>query len=409
MENSPFPSFPPPPASAETKAKRFSALLIVAVLLVGLIAGGLTAYIITYSDFNSKLTSLENQLGIYSSNGNVTNYSNSVYLLGENVSLSALYSQVKASVVVIQDLVPEYNIFGRIFGYSIQQGSGFVTSVNNQQVVVTNNHVIEDAINVTVTFSNGDSHPAILIGADPSADLAVLSVSQMPTGVVSLSLANSDLLQVGDPVVAVGSPYGLSGTLTTGVVSALGRSMVQDSGTDQNDLTLADIIQTSTAINPGNSGGPLITYRGEVVGITTAGISNSESLGFAIPSNTLKRELNTLVSSGSYDQHPSINAEGTDMNYQIAQAMGTSVTYGWLVESVSTSNGLQGGNTQITILGSRYILGGDIIIAINNQRITNADDLLSYLERNTLPGQTANFTVVRGGQTQTVSVTIDKA
>ena len=409
MENSPFPSLPPPPASAETKAKRFSALLIVSVLLVGLIAGGLTAYIITYSDFNSKLTSLENQLGIYSSNGNVTNYSNSVYLLGENVSLSALYSQVKASVVVIQDLVPEYNIFGRIFGYSIQQGSGFVTSVNNQQVVVTNNHVIEDAINVTVTFSNGDSYPATVMGADPRADLAVLSVSQMPNGVVSLSLANSDLLQVGDPVVAVGSPYGLSGTLTTGVISALGRSMVEDSGTDQNELTLADVIQTSTAINPGNSGGPLITYRGEVVGITTAGISNSESLGFAIPSNTLKRELNTLVSSGSYDQHPSINAVGTDMNYQIAQAMGTNVTYGWLVESVSTSNGLQGGNTQTTILGSRYVLGGDIIIAINNQRITNADDLLSYLERNTLPGQTANFTVVRDGQTQTISVTIGKA
>jgi len=409
MENSPFPSLPPPPASTETKAKRFSALLIVAVLLIGLIAGGLTAYIITYSDFNSKLTSLENQLGIYSSNGNVTNYSNSVYLLGENVSLSALYSQVKASVVVIQDLVPEYNIFGRIFGYSIQQGSGFVTAVNNQQIVVTNNHVLEDAINVTVTFSNGDSYPATVIGADPRADLAVLSVSRMPNGVMSLSLANSDLLQVGDPVVAVGSPYGLSGTLTTGVISALGRSMVEDSGTDQNDLTLADIIQTSTAINPGNSGGPLITYRGEVVGITTAGISNSESLGFAIPSNTLKRELNTLVSSGSYDQHPSINAVGTDMNYQIAQAMGTSVTYGWLVESVSTSNGLQGGNTQTTILGSRYVLGGDIIIAINNQRITNADDLLSYLERNTLPGLTADFTVVRGGQTQAVSVTIGKA
>ncbi len=408
MENSSFPSLSPPLASTETKAKRFFVILIVAVLLVGLIAGGLTAYIITYSDFNSKLTSLENQLGIYSSNGNVTNYSNSVYLLGENVSLSALYSQVKASVVVIQDLVPQYNIFGRIFGYNMQQGSGFVTSFNNQQVIVTNNHVIEDAINVTVTFSNGDSYPATVIGTDPRADLAILSAPQMLSGVTSLSLADSDLLQVADPVVAVGSPYGLSGTLTTGVISALGRSMVEDSGTDKNDLTLADIIQTSTAINPGNSGGPLITYRGEVVGITTAGISNSESLGFAIPSNTLKRELNSLVSSGSYDQHPSINAVGTDMNYQIAQALAISVTYGWLVESVSTSNGLQGGNTQATILGSRYVLGGDIIIAINIQRITNADDLLSYLERNTLPGQTANFTVLRGRQTQTVSVTIGK-
>ena len=409
MENSSFPSLSPPPVSTETKAKRFYVILIVAVLLVDLVAGGLTAYIITFSDFNSKLTSLENQLGIYSSNGNVINYSNSVYLLGENVSLSVLYSKVKASVVVIQDLVPQYNIFGRIFGYSIQQGSGFVTSVNNQQVVVTNNHVIEDAINVTVTFASGECYPASVLGADPLADLAVLSVSQMPNGVASLTLANSDRLQVGDPVVAVGSPYGLSGTLTTGVISALGRAIIEESDTDQNSITIADIIQTSTAINPGNSGGPLITYNGEVVGITTAGISDSESLGFAIPSNTLKRELSSLVSSGSYNEHPSINAVGTDMNYQIAQAMGSSVTYGWLVESVSSSNGLQGGNTQMTILGSRIIIDGDIIIAVNNQRITNTDDLFSYLERQTRPGQTVSFTVMRSGQTQTVSVIIGKA
>src|SRR5512147_496627 len=122
MENSSFPSLPPPPASTETKTKRFSAIFIVAVLLIGLVAGGLTAYIITYSDFNSKLTNLENQLGISSSKGNATNYSYSVYLLGDNVSLSNLYSQVKTSVVVIQDLMPEYNLFGRIFGYSLQQG-----------------------------------------------------------------------------------------------------------------------------------------------------------------------------------------------------------------------------------------------------------------------------------------------
>jgi S1-C subfamily serine protease len=408
MEPSTFPALPPPPPSTPTKTKRFSAVLLVVLLLVGLVAGGLTAYVVTYSDFNAKLARIESQLG-YSSNGNTTNYSNSVYLLGDNVSLSSLYSQVKSSVVVIQDLMPQYNLFGRIFGYSLQQGSGFITTVNNQQVVVTNNHVLEDAINVTVTFASGECYPATVLGADPQADLAVLSVSQMPTGVASLTLADSDSLQVGDPVVAVGSPYGLSGTLTTGVISALGRTIVEESSTDQNGLTIADIIQTSTAINPGNSGGPLITYNGEVVGITTAGISDSESLGFAIPSNTLKRELSSLVSSGSYDQHPSINAVGTDMNYQIAQAMGASVTYGWLVESVSASNGLKGGNTQATILGSSMIIGGDIIIAINSQRVTNTDDLLSYLEQHTLPGQTVNFTVIRSGQQQTVAVTIGKA
>lgn len=401
MEPSTFPSIPPPPR----KTRRFSAVMIVALLLVGLVAGGLIGYAVTYSDFNAKLTNLQGQLG-YSSNGNNTAYPNAVFLLGDNVSLSTLYQQVKSSVIVVQDLVPQYNFFGNLAGYSLQQGSGFITEVNNQLVIVTNNHVIQDAINETVTFANGDSYPAKVLGSDPQADLAVLTITPMPSGLTPLTLAKSDTLKVGEPVVAVGSPYGLSGTLTTGVISAIGRTITEDSSSNQNGQTIPDIIQTSTAINPGNSGGPLLTYSGEVVGITTAGISNSQSLGFAIPSDTVTRELSSLVTTGSYTQHPSINAVGTDMNYQIAQAMGTSVTYGWLVESVSAQNGLKGGNTQTSILGSRVIIGGDIITAINELRITNTDDLLSYLEQHTLPGQIVNFTVIRSGQTQTVAVTI---
>ena len=266
-----------------------------------------------------------------------------------------------------------------------------------------------NAINQTVTFANGDSYSAKVLGSDPQADLAVLQISPMPSDLTPLTLANSDSLKVGEPVVAVGSPYGLSGTLTTGVISALGRTITEDSSSNQNGQTIADIIQTSTAINPGNSGGPLITYGGDVIGVTTAGLSNSQGLGFAIPSATIIRELSSLVTSGSYTQHPSINAEGTDMNHQIAQAIGSSVTYGWLVESVSASNGLKGGSTQRSILGSTVIIGGDIVTAINGDRIANTDDLLSYLEQHTLPGQTVNFTVVRGGQTQTVAVTIGKA
>ncbi len=396
METLPVPSIPPPPQ----KTRRFSAIMIVALLLVGLVAGGIIGYVVSYSDLNSKL----NQLG-FSSNDNSTRYPNAVFLLGDNVSLSNLYQQVKSSVVVIQDLEPQY-MFGRLAGYSLQQGSGFITQVNSQLVIVTNNHVIAGAINYTVTFANGDGYPATVLGSDPQADLAVLTITPMPSGVTPLTLADSDALQVGDPVVAVGSPYGLSGTLTTGVISALGRTITEDSSSSQSGQTIADIIQTSTAINPGNSGGPLITYAGEVVGITTAGISNSESLGFAIPSNTIIRELGSLVSSGSYNQHPSINAVGTDMNYQIAQAMGTSITYGWLVESVSAQNGLKGGSTQASILGSNVVLDGDIIIGINGVRITNTDDLLSYLEHHTLPGQSASFTVIRDGQSQTVAVTI---
>jgi S1-C subfamily serine protease len=398
-----FLSIPPPPQ----KNKRFSVLLIVAFLLVGLVSGGLIGYFVTYSDFNTKLINLRSQIGYYQTSSE--NGSQQTFLIGDNISLSNLYQQVKSSVVVIQDLVPQYSFFGNLAGYSQQQGSGFITEVNNQLVIVTNNHVVQNALNETVTFSDGQSYPATVLGSDAKADLAVLSISSMPSGLTPLTLASSETLQVGDPVVAVGSPYGLSGTLTTGVISALGRTITEDSSTNQNGQTIADIIQTSTAINPGNSGGPLITYSGDVVGITTAGISNSQSLGFAIPSDTIMREISSLISSGSYNQHPSINAVGTDMNYQIAQAMSASVTYGYLVESVSIQNGLHGGTTQRTILGSTVIIGGDIITAINNQRIANTDDLLSYLEQHTLPGQTVNFTVIRSGQQQTVSVTFGNA
>jgi S1-C subfamily serine protease len=229
----------------------------------------------------------------------------------------------------------------------------------------------------------------------------------MPSGLTPLTLISSDGLQVGDPVVAVGSPYGLQGTLTTGVISALGRTLSETENDGSAGPTIPDVIQTSTAINPGNSGGPLLDYAGQVVGITTAAVSESEGLGFAIPSATLIRELSTIVSTGSYDNHPSIDTTGTDMTYQLAQAMGVSVTNGYLVETVGTQNGLKGGTTQVTILGEPYTIGGDIIIGINGTSIANSDALLAYLEQNTLPGQTVNFTVVRDKVIQTVPVTIE--
>jgi S1-C subfamily serine protease len=399
--SSTIPSFPQPQKSPKTK--RFSVFIIVFLLVVGLVAGGLIGYAVSYSDFNGKLNSIQAQLQGYSQNA--TYYPNATFELGSNVSLSNLYQQVKSSIVVIVDLVPVTSFFGTL-GYDEQQGSGFIASVDNQLVIVTNDHVIQDAINETVTFANGDSYSAKVVGSDQLADLAVLSITPMPSGLTPLILVSSNTLQVGEPVVALGSPYGLAGTLTTGVISALGRTITESSESGSTGQTIPDIIQTSTAINPGNSGGPLLDYAGDVVGITTAAVSNSQGLGFAIPSDTIIRELSSLVTTGSYHQHPSIDATLTDMNYQIAQAMGTSVTYGSLVESVSTQNGLKGGSTQTSILGSTVTIGGDIIIAISGVRITNTDDLLSYLEQNTLPGQTVNFTVIRNGQTQTVPVTI---
>ncbi|MCL5876307.1 MAG: trypsin-like peptidase domain-containing protein [Candidatus Bathyarchaeota archaeon] len=366
--------------------------------MVGLVAGGLIGYAVTYTDFNNKLTDLQSQLGVYQGSGGST------FLLNENVSLAALYANVKSSVVVIQDLAPGFTMFGQRV-YTLQQGSGFVAEVNNRLFVVTNDHVVTGTINVTVTFPDGNSYPATVVGQDPKADIAVLSVSSMPSGVKALPLVSSSTLNVGDPVVAVGTPYGLSGTLTTGIISAIGRTITVGS----DNQVIPDTIQTTTPINSGNSGGPLINYAGQVVGITTAGISNSEGLGFAIPSSTLMRVLPSLVSSGSYDQHPSINVVGTDMNYPIAQAMGATVTYGVLVESVSVPNGLQGGSTIKAVLNRNVVVGGDIIIGIGNVRIANTDDLFSYLEQHTLPGQVVTFSVVRNGQTQNVQVTIGNA
>jgi S1-C subfamily serine protease len=397
------------PPERKDKTKRLGEVLLVVVLLVGLVGGALIGYGLSYSTFNGKIGDLQRQLqNLPPTNATYVSYANTSYVMGDNVSLVGLYQQVKSSVVVVQDLVPVYNMFGFLRGYSQQQGSGFVTFVDNQSVIVTNYHVMKNAINTTVTFTNGDSHPATLVGSDPLADLAVLTINVPSIDLLPLTIISSQSLQVGDPVVAVGSPYGLSGTLTTGVVSALGRTITETDGTQNSGIDIPDVIQTSTAINPGNSGGPLVNYRGEVVGITTAAVSNSEGLGFAIPSETILRELTSLVRNGSYDQHPSIDASGTDMNYQIAQAIGTNITYGWLVESVSTQNGLRAGATQVAAGASTVTMGGDVIIGINGTRISNVDDLLSYLEQHTLPGQKVNFTVIRDGQIQTISVTIGK-
>ena len=419
MEQPPNPSsgpqaLPPEPPrqqpTVEKKAKHFALVTILAVVLtVGLVGGGLLGYSLSYSAFNGRIDQLQAQMyNLPPTNATYVSYANTSYVADDNVSLAALYQQTRASVVVIQNLVPQYDMFfRRLIGYSQQQGSGFVALVNNQPYIITNNHVMEDAINATVTFANGDSYPATLFGSDPLADLAVLSLNTSAIDLQPLTIVSSAGLQVGDPVVAVGSPYGLSGTLTTGVISALGRTITETDGSSSS-INIPDVIQTSTAINPGNSGGPLINYRGEVVGMTTAAVSNSEGLGFAIPSETIMREVPSLIANGLYDQHPTINAEGTDMNYQIAQAAGVDVTYGFLVESVSVQNGLKGGTTQTTVVGSRIIIGGDIILDINGTRISNTDDLLSYLEQHTLPGQTVNFTVIRDGRKQTVAVTVGK-
>jgi len=393
------------------KVTRFSTVLMVTIVIASLFAGGVLGYLLGYSAISERINDLQNQLSALQeqiSNLQPTEnviYQNVTYVLGENASLSQLYEQVKESVVTIRGIIVQYDIFGRPY-YSQVQGSGFVYNFTGQMVITTNYHVVQDAINISVTFINGNGYAATVLGSDPYADLAVLSIDAPQSEYRPLEIVSSSTLEVGDPVIAVGNPYGLAGSMTTGIASALGRTITEDM---TGGYPIADVIQTSAPINPGNSGGPLLNYEGQVIGITTAIVTDSQGLGFAIPSSTILREIGSLITTGSYNQHPWLGASGTDMTYEIANATGANVTYGWLIAQVTSGGpadkaGLRGGTKQVRVAGEYVTIGGDIIIAINGARITSMDDLSTYLEEYALPSQTINVTIARNDETMTVAV-----
>jgi len=395
----------------EQKATRISVILVTTIIIASLFVGGLLGYSIGYSSISGEIDSLQNQLSTlqeqisnFQTTQNVT-CQNITYMLGENTSLSQLYDQVKESVVVIRGMIVQYDFFGRPY-YTQGQGSGFIYNLTGQILIITNYHVIDGSINITITFINGNGYAASVLGSDPYADLAVLSTDAPQSEYKPLEIVSSSALKVGDPVIAVGNPYGLAGSMSVGVISSLGRTITEET---TGGYPIANVIQTTTPLNPGNSGGPLLNYQGQVVGITTAIVSDSQGLGFAIPSNTILREIEPLVTEGSYNQHPWLGASGTDMTYEIAKAMNTNVTYGWLITEVVTDGpadvaGLQSGTKQVLIAGEWIIIGGDIVTAVNEIRITGLDDLSTYLEEYTLPGQTINITIVRNNLTITRAI-----
>jgi S1-C subfamily serine protease len=393
--------------SQNLKDTRFPVVLIVTIILVSLVAGGFLSYSIVSiqtNELKNQVSMLKEQLADLPPVQNIT-YRNITYVLGDS---SWIYEQVKESVVVIRGVIVQYGFFGRTY-YTQVQGSGFIYDLEGQMVVITNNHVVDDTVSITVTFSNGNGYSATMLGSDPYADLAVLSTNAPQSEYKPLEIADSLTLKVGDPVIAVGNPYGLTGSMTTGIVSALGRTISEET---TGGFPIANIIQTTAPINPGNSGGPLLNSQGQVVGITTAIIQDSQGLGFAIPSNTILREIESLVSEGSYNQHPWLGVTGVDMTYEIAMEMDTNITYGWLIVQVVNGGsaeeaGLRGGTQQVQIAGESVTIGGDIITAINGTRITNIDDLSNYLEEYTLPEQTINVTIVRNDQTMTIPLELD--
>ncbi|MCL5672530.1 MAG: trypsin-like peptidase domain-containing protein [Nitrososphaerota archaeon] len=322
-----------------------------------------------------------------------------------------LYANLSASVVTIQGyaLVTQSSFFGQVSSLESVQGSGFVVEYQGAPYVVTNNHVVSGVTNITATFSDGNSYTAQVQGTDPYRDLAVLQVNAPASEFHPMDvLGTPQAVSVGEQVYAIGSPLGLSGSMTEGIVSQIGRTITEST----TQATIPDVIQFSAAINPGNSGGPLLNSAGEVIGITTAAVTNSQGLGFAIPASTIARELPSLVTTGNYTLHPYLGISASaDMTYQLAQATGSNVTYGVLVESVvaggpAAQAGLRGGTRTVTVEGQTYQIGGDVIVAVNGTKVISTDALSAWLEVHALPGQTVQLGIIRAGSPSTISVKV---
>ena len=402
---------------AKPRPRTAVVVLVVAALLITSVGAYYQATVRgTSGSFSSEVSSLKSQVAnLEQSNSNLQTILASESGPDSNsstLSVGSLYARYSVSVVTIQsyEITTQNTFFGQLNSIESIQGSGFVVDYQNSSYVVTNNHVVAGTSNITVTFSDGNSYPALVRGTDQYRDLAVLTVSAPASEFHPLDvLASTGALTVGETVFAIGSPFGLSGSVTAGLVSQVGRTITESTNTQ---ITIPDVIQFSAAINPGNSGGPLLDSAGNVVGITTATASNSEGLGFAIPAGTLSRELPSLVSTGDYTLHPDLGLGSTaDMTYQLAQMTGTNVTYGVLVESVvsggpASKAGIQGGTRTVTVEGQSYLLGGDIILSINGAKVIDSDGLASYLEENTTAGQTVQLGIFRSGTYTDVSVVL---
>jgi S1-C subfamily serine protease len=296
-----------------------------------------------------------------------------------------------------------------VFGMPQQQqstatGSGFL--IDNDGHILTNNHVVEGAKRVDVQLGDGATQQAQVVGADPSTDIALLKVDNTE-GAHPLALGDSTKVQVGDPVVAIGNPFGLDRTVTTGIVSALQRQIQAPNG-----FSISDVIQTDAAINPGNSGGPLIDGAGQVIGINSQIESQSggnEGVGFAVPIKTAADVVSQLENGGEV-QRAYLGISGGDITPSIAQALNLPVQQGVLVEQVLNGGpaddaGLRGATGQATIGGQTVPIGGDIITKVDGKQITGMDDVISAVNQHK-PGDELTLTVWRDGQQRDVTVTL---
>jgi S1-C subfamily serine protease len=293
-------------------------------------------------------------------------------------------------------------------GGGIATGSGFV--IDPEGHILTNNHVVEGATRITVKLgSSNATHTAEVVGTDPSSDIALLKVEAPADQLHPLALGDSSKVRVGDPVVAIGNPFGLDRTVTSGIVSALQRQIQAPSG-----FSINHVIQTDAAINPGNSGGPLIDSAGEVIGInsqieTGGGGNGNVGIGFAIPINTA-REVATQIEKNGSVEHAFLGINGGTITPALAKAVNLPVNKGVLVAEVvkggpADKAGLRGGNTEATIEGATFQLGGDIITEVNGEPVSSMEDVIEAVDAGK-PGEQMELTVLRHGETKKIDVTL---
>jgi S1-C subfamily serine protease len=315
----------------------------------------------------------------------------------KDLSLNDLFELVENSIVQVTKTMPPANPFGPDKENTTSLGSGFI--YNNKGYIVTNNHVVENAKVVDVTLINGDRYTANVTGTDAFSDLAVIKINENTTTTTTtipkpLVVGNSSELRVGDQVVAIGNPFGLESSMTTGIVSQIGRLL----SIDERGFSIPNAIQTDALINPGNSGGPLLNMKGEVIGVNTAGIFPG-GIGLAVPSNTVLRIIPVLMEEKNYT-HPWLGVTGNTLTADIAKREKLDRTQkGVIIDTIVRSSpadlaGLNGSN--INEYGEKR--GGDIITAIDGKPIIKMEDLISYLELNKAVNDNATLSVYRDGE-----------
>ena len=325
----------------------------------------------------------------------------SILSVEKNLSLVELFEKSEEGVVRID--VDKINSFRE--GNSV--GSGFVFDLFGN--IITNAHVIDNADNITVTFLDGSQYNASIVGMDKFTDIAVINVEEKPDYLHPLEIGDSSALKVGEPVAAIGNPFGLSGSMTSGIVSQIGRLLPShDTG-----FSIPNVIQTDAAINPGNSGGPLLNMNGKVMGINTAiqsGTGQSAGIGFAVPSNTISKVVPVLITEGKYS-HPWIGISGQDINPDLAKIRNLNHSKGFLIVTVIPDSpaemaGLKGVSEIEKIDNKEYPKDGDIIISVDGKEVRKISDILIHLQEEKSVGDEMILGIIRNGEQMDIILTL---